>query len=140
MAYFNPASSPVIMPGGLIVWNNLFTAAELDAIEQHGDRLTHEKAGLSAANTGRDNDPGKRAENGRHGQPLLRRTIAAFYAFPPRPCQAGRLLHAAAAAGGRCGNSLVFREVAVRKILRPRLLRVDRLRRLGGKGAARWAR
>lgn len=55
MAYFNPASSPVIMPGGLIVWNNLFTAAELDAIEQHCDRLTHEKAGLSAANTGRDN-------------------------------------------------------------------------------------
>lgn len=54
MSVFNPATSPVIMSGGLIVWVNLFTPAELDAMEQYGDRLTHEKAELSAKNTGRD--------------------------------------------------------------------------------------
>lgn len=54
MALFNPASSPVVMPGGLIVWDNLFTPAELDAIEQRGDRLAFEKAELAAKDTGRD--------------------------------------------------------------------------------------
>lgn len=54
MSLFNPASSPVIMGGGLVVWENLFTPAELDAVEQIGDRLHQEKAELLAKNTGRD--------------------------------------------------------------------------------------
>ena len=55
MSFFNPASSPIIMPGGLVVWENLFTTAELDRVEQHADRLAQEKAELSAQDTGRDN-------------------------------------------------------------------------------------
>ena len=54
MSLFNPASSPVIMGGGLVVWENLFTPAELDAIEQIGDRLNQERAELLAKDTGRD--------------------------------------------------------------------------------------
>lgn len=54
MSLFKPASSPVIMGGGLVVWENLFTPAELDALEQIGDRLHQEKAGLLAKGTGRD--------------------------------------------------------------------------------------
>lgn len=54
MSLFNPASSPVIMGGGLVVWENLFTPAELDALEQIGDRLNQERAELLAKGTGRD--------------------------------------------------------------------------------------
>lgn len=54
MALFNPASSPQVMAGGLVVWNNVFTSAELDAMGRYGDRLTLEKAGLVAQGSGRD--------------------------------------------------------------------------------------
>ncbi|MES2473071.1 MAG: 2OG-Fe(II) oxygenase [Pseudomonadota bacterium] len=54
MSLFNPASSPVLMPGGLVVWENLFSKAELDAIEQHADRLGQERAELAAKGTGLD--------------------------------------------------------------------------------------
>ena len=54
MSLFNPASSPQVMAGGLVVWSNLFTSAELDAMERYGDRLALEKAELAARNTGRD--------------------------------------------------------------------------------------
>lgn len=54
MSLFHPASSPQVMAGGLIVWENVFTSAELDAIEQYGDRLALEKAELAARGTGRD--------------------------------------------------------------------------------------
>lgn len=54
MSLFNPASAPYMMAGGLIVWENAFAPAELDAIEQYGDRLALEKAELAARGTGRD--------------------------------------------------------------------------------------
>jgi PKHD-type hydroxylase len=54
MSLLNPVSSPYVMAGGLIVWENIFSAAELDAMEQHGERLTLEKAELVAQGTGRD--------------------------------------------------------------------------------------
>ena len=54
MSLFNPASSPQLMAGGLVVWNNIFTSAELDAMERYGDRLTLEKAELAAQASGRD--------------------------------------------------------------------------------------
>lgn len=54
MLSFNPASAPSAMAGGLVVWENFFASAELDAIEKHGDRLTLEAAGLVARNSGRD--------------------------------------------------------------------------------------
>jgi PKHD-type hydroxylase len=54
MSLFNPASSPHLMAGGLVVWNNIFTSAELDAMERYGDRLALEKAGLAAQGSGRD--------------------------------------------------------------------------------------
>lgn len=41
-----PASAPVLT-GGLVVWEGLFTAAELDALERHGDGLHAAKAGLA---------------------------------------------------------------------------------------------
>lgn len=55
MSLFNPASAPYVMAGGLIVWENAFAPAELDAIEQYGDRLALEKAELAARDSGRDN-------------------------------------------------------------------------------------
>jgi PKHD-type hydroxylase len=54
MSLFNPASSPQVMAGGLVIWNNVFTSAELDAMERYGDRLTLEKAELVAQGSGRD--------------------------------------------------------------------------------------
>lgn len=54
MSLLNPVSAPYVMPGGLIVWENIFSAAELDAMERHGDQLTLEKAELAARGTGRD--------------------------------------------------------------------------------------
>lgn len=54
MSLFNPASAPYMMAGGLIVWENAFAPAELDAIERYGDRLALEKAELAARGTGRD--------------------------------------------------------------------------------------
>ena len=54
MSFFNPTSAPVIMPGGLVAWENLFTAAELDAVERYGDSLTQERAELQAKASGRD--------------------------------------------------------------------------------------
>jgi PKHD-type hydroxylase len=54
MSLFNPASSPQLMAGGLVVWNNIFTSAELDAMERYGDRLALEKAELAAQASGRD--------------------------------------------------------------------------------------
>jgi PKHD-type hydroxylase len=54
MSFFNPASLPAIMPGGLVVWENLFTPAELDAVERYADSLVQEKAELQAKGTGRD--------------------------------------------------------------------------------------
>lgn len=54
MSLLNPVSSPYVMAGGLIVWENVFSVAELDAMERHGDRLTLEKAELAAQGTGRD--------------------------------------------------------------------------------------
>ncbi len=54
MSLFNPASSPQVMAGGLVVWSNIFTSAELDAMERYGDRLALEKAELAARNSGRD--------------------------------------------------------------------------------------
>lgn len=54
MSLFNPVSAPYMMAGGLVVWENVFSARELDAMERHGDRLTLEKAELAARNTGRD--------------------------------------------------------------------------------------
>lgn len=54
MSFFNPTSSPAIMPGGLVTWANLFTPAELDAVARYGDSLTQERAELQAKGTGRD--------------------------------------------------------------------------------------
>lgn len=54
MSLLNPVSSPYVMAGGLIVWEKAFTSAELDAMEQYGDRLALEKAELVARGTGRD--------------------------------------------------------------------------------------
>jgi PKHD-type hydroxylase len=42
------ATSPVLM-GALATWNDVFSAAELDAIEKHGDALSLQKAELSGA-------------------------------------------------------------------------------------------
>lgn len=54
MSSMNPVSAPFVMAGGLVVWENAFTSAELDAIERHGDRLALEKAGLVAQGGQRD--------------------------------------------------------------------------------------
>jgi PKHD-type hydroxylase len=40
------ATSPILM-GALAAWEGVFNAAELDAIEKHGDALAHQKAELS---------------------------------------------------------------------------------------------
>jgi PKHD-type hydroxylase len=40
-------SSPVLMPGGMVVWRGLFTPAELDALECQCDALALEQARLT---------------------------------------------------------------------------------------------
>lgn len=54
MSSFNSGSAPYVLSGGLVVWENVFTSTELDAMERHGDRLTLEAAGLVAQGSGRD--------------------------------------------------------------------------------------
>ena len=54
MPSFNPGSAPYVLAGELVVWENIFTSAELDAMERYGDQLTLEKAELVARDSGRD--------------------------------------------------------------------------------------
>lgn len=54
MSSFNPGSAPYVLSGGLVVWESIFTSAELDAMERYGDQLTLEKAELVARDSGRD--------------------------------------------------------------------------------------
>jgi PKHD-type hydroxylase len=47
-------ASPPVLIGGLVAWEDVFTTAELDAIERHGDALAFQKAGLSSAGATHD--------------------------------------------------------------------------------------
>jgi hypothetical protein len=42
------------MKNAFIVWNDVFTGAELDAFEEYGDRMLHQKAQLALAGDVRD--------------------------------------------------------------------------------------
>jgi len=48
MAASVTATSAPVLIGGIVAWEGIFSAAELDAIEQYGDGLAHENAGLVA--------------------------------------------------------------------------------------------
>jgi PKHD-type hydroxylase len=50
-----PITSSPVMMGALVAWQGLFTPAELDAIERHGDSLALEKAELSGRASDYDN-------------------------------------------------------------------------------------
>ncbi len=55
-----PVISSPELTGALVTWHGLFTPAELDAIERHGDSLAQERAGLS--------DPGQNQDGIRSTQ------------------------------------------------------------------------
>ena len=53
-AFGEVIASPPVLIGGLVAWDGVFTTAELDAIERHGDTQALQKAGLSNAHSAYD--------------------------------------------------------------------------------------
>ncbi|MDB5734770.1 MAG: putative 2OG-Fe(II) oxygenase [Alphaproteobacteria bacterium] len=49
-----PTPSAAVLEGMFIVWRGLFSQAELDSIERHGDSLAHQDAGMLAGTDGYD--------------------------------------------------------------------------------------
>jgi PKHD-type hydroxylase len=55
MSAFKPKSFPVAVLGSLVVWKDLFTPKELDAIEAYGDGLTPMRAEMETYRGNTDN-------------------------------------------------------------------------------------